>query len=61
MLRFSQTLFANKKRWVVKSNDPKTLAHIDGVFVTVEPNGGSSHPSGTPLLFTYLRIEPNHP
>jgi hypothetical protein len=52
---------ASKKRWVVKSNDPKTLAHIDGVFVTVEPPGGSSHPSGTPLLFTYLRIEPNHP
>ena len=52
---------ANKKRWVVKSNDPKTLAHIDGVFVTMEPRGGSSHPSGTPLLFTYLRIEPNHP
>jgi Putative zinc-finger len=52
---------ASKKRWVVKSNDPKTLAHIDGVFVTVEPHGGSSHPSGTPLLFTYLRIEPNHP
>jgi anti-sigma factor ChrR (cupin superfamily) len=52
---------ANRKRWVVKSEDPKTLAHIDGVFVTVEPHGGSSHPSGTPLLFTYLRIEPNHP
>ena len=52
---------ANKKRWVVKSDDPKTLSHIDGVFVTVEPHGGSSHPSGTPLLFTYLRMEPNHP
>ncbi len=52
---------ANKKRWVVKSDDPKTLAHIDGVFVTVEPQGGSSHPSGKPLLFAYLRIEPNHP
>jgi hypothetical protein len=52
---------ANKKRWVVKSENPKTLAQIDAVFVTVEPNGGSSHPSGKPLLFTYLRIEPNHP
>jgi hypothetical protein len=52
---------ANKKRWVLKSNDPKTLAQIDAVFVTVEPNGGSPHPSGKPLLFAYLRIQPNHP
>jgi anti-sigma factor RsiW len=52
---------ANTKRWVLKSNDPKTLAQIDAVFVTVEPNGGSSHPSGKSLLFAYLRIEPNHP
>jgi hypothetical protein len=52
---------ANKKRWVLKSNNPKTLEQIDAVFVTVEPNGGSSHPSGKPLLFAYLRIHPNHP
>ena len=52
---------ANKKRWVLKSDNPKTLAQIDAVFITVEPNGGSSHPSGTPLLFAYLRIHPNHP
>jgi hypothetical protein len=52
---------ANKKRWVLKSDNPKTLAEIDAVFVTVEPNGGSSHPSSKPLLFTYLRVEPNHP
>jgi hypothetical protein len=52
---------ANKKRWVLKSDNPKTLAQIDAVFVTVEPNGGSSHPSGKPLLFAYLRIQPNHP
>jgi len=52
---------ANKKRWVLKSSDPQTLAQIDAVFVTVEPNGGSQHPSGKPLLFAYLRIEPNHP
>lgn len=51
----------NKKRWVVKSHDPKTLGQIDAVFVTVEPNGGSSHPSGKPLLFAYLRVGPNHP
>jgi anti-sigma factor RsiW len=52
---------ANRKRWVLKSNNPKTLEQIDAVFVTVEPNGGSPHPSGKPLLFAYLRIHPNHP
>ena len=51
----------SKKRWVLKTNDPKTLDDIDAVFVTVEPNGGSHHPSGKPLLFAYLRISPNHP
>ena len=52
---------AAKKRWVVKSDNPKALAQIDAVFVTVEPNGGSPHPSGKPLLFAYLKIQPNHP
>lgn len=52
---------ASKKRWVLKSDNSKTLSEIDAVFVTVEPNGGSSHPSGKPLLFAYLRIQPNHP
>ncbi len=50
-----------KKRWVLKTNDPKTLDDIDAVFVTVEPNGGSRHPSGKQLLFAYLRLSPNHP
>jgi hypothetical protein len=51
----------NKKRWILKSNDPSTLSQIDAVFVTVEPNGESSKPSSKPLLFTYLRLTPNHP
>lgn len=51
----------NKQRWVLKSNDAKTLSQIDAVFVTVEPNGESAKPSGKPLLFTYLRMTPNHP
>lgn len=50
-----------KKRWVLKFEDPRTLEHIDAVFVTVEPNGGSHKPSGKPLLFASLKIEPNHP
>jgi hypothetical protein len=51
----------SKKRWVLKTNDAKTLDDIDAVFVTVEPNGGSRRPSGKPLLFAYLRLSPNHP
>jgi hypothetical protein len=51
----------SKKRWILKFDDPKALATIDAVFVTVEPNGGSHHPSGKQLLFAYLRINPNHP
>ena len=50
-----------KKRWVLKADDPRSLEDIDAVFVTVEPNGGSSHPSGKQLLFAYLRVSPNHP
>jgi anti-sigma factor RsiW len=51
----------NQKRWVLKFNDPKTIAQIDAVFITVEPRGGSTKPSGKPLLFAYLRLDPNHP
>jgi hypothetical protein len=50
-----------KKRWVLKFEDARTLEHIDAVFVTVEPKGGSQKPSGKPLLFASLKIEPNHP
>ena len=52
---------SSKKRWVLKSEDPRTLAQIDAVFVTIEPHGGSGKPSGKPLLFAYLRVNPNHP
>jgi hypothetical protein len=52
---------AAKKRWVLKFDDPRTLEQIQTVFVTVEPNGGSHKPSGKPLLFASLKIEPNHP
>ncbi len=45
---------ASRKRWILK-------CEIDGVFVTVEPNGGRHKPSGKSLLFAYLRIDPNHP
>ena len=52
---------ATKKRWILKCDDPKTLAQIDAVFVTIEPNGGSHKPSSKPLLFAYLKVNPNHP
>ena len=52
---------SSKKRWVLKLDDPKMLAQIDAVFVTVEPSGGSRKPSGKPLLFAYLKADPNHP
>ena len=52
---------ANQKRWVPKFNDAKTVFEIDAVLVTVEPEGGSAKPTGKPLLFTYLKFDPNHP
>jgi hypothetical protein len=52
---------ATRKRWILKCDDPKTLAQIDAVFVTVEPNGGTNKPSSRALLFAYLKVNPNHP
>ena len=52
---------ASKKRWVLKGDDPETLAQIDAVFVTVEPGGGSQKPSGKSLLLAYLSADSNHP
>jgi hypothetical protein len=51
----------SKKRWILKLDDSRTLAQIDAVFVTVEPNGGSQKPSGKSLLFANLNGDPNHP
>jgi hypothetical protein len=49
------------KRWVLRCNDEKTLARLNMVFVTVEPSGGSTRPTGKQLLRAYLQIQPNHP
>jgi anti-sigma-K factor RskA len=51
----------SNRRWVLRSDDPKQLAEIDAVFVTVEPHGGSKRPTGKPLLYALLRKEVNHP
>jgi len=50
-----------KSPWVLKYDDPKVLAQIDSVFVTIEPNGGSNRPQGRQLMYAYLRANPNHP
>jgi len=49
------------KRWILRCNDANTLARLNMVFVTVEPPGGSSRPTGKQLLRAYLQIPPNHP
>ena len=51
----------SNRRWVLRFDDPKQLAEIDAVFVTVEPRGGSQKPTGKPLLYALLRKEANHP
>ena len=51
-----------QKRWVFKCDDPKILADIDSVFVTLEaPSGSSLDPKGPKLMYAYLRGQPNHP
>ena len=49
------------RRWVMRFDDPKQLAEIDAVFVTVEPRGGSPKPTSKPFLYALLRNEVNHP
>ena len=51
----------SNRRWVLKIDDPKQLAEIDAVFVTIEPHGGSQKPTGKPFLYALLRREANHP
>lgn len=50
-----------QNRWVLKYDDPKVLAQIDAVFVTIEPRGGSDRPQGQQLMYAYLKANPNHP
>jgi hypothetical protein len=53
---------AANRRWVLRFDDPKVLAEIDAVFVTVEPGSRTGQkPTGRQLLFASLRMPPNHP
>jgi len=51
-----------QKRWVLTITDPKVLAEIDSVFVTLEPTGqAGERPSGKRLLTAFLNTAANHP
>jgi hypothetical protein len=50
-----------QNRWVLKFDNPKVLAEINAVFVTVEPPGGSVKPNHQKMLYAYLNATPNHP
>jgi hypothetical protein len=51
----------SNRRWVMRFDEPRQLAEIDAVFVTVEPRGGSHKPTSKPFLYALLRNEANHP
>jgi hypothetical protein len=48
-------------RWILTVNHPDVLSHIDAVFVTVEPPGGSNTPRGKKVLYANLIGPANHP
>jgi hypothetical protein len=51
-----------QRRWVFTLSDPKVLAEIDSVFVTLEPGDKSEkQPHGKRFLSAYLGSPPNHP
>lgn len=51
-----------QKRWVLNFSDPKVLAEIDSVFITLERAGfEGNRPSGKRLLTAYLASQVNHP
>jgi hypothetical protein len=51
-----------QKRWVLTITDPKVLAEIDSVFVTLDPTGRPGKlPTGKRLLSAFLGSPANHP
>jgi hypothetical protein len=51
-----------QRRWVLNFSDPKVLAEIDSVFVTLERTGSDSEqPNGKRMLTAYLDSQVNHP
>jgi len=52
----------DQRRWVLKVDDPRQLAEINSVFVTLEPHdGGSEKPRGHKILYAFLSGQANHP
>ena len=51
----------SNKRWALRVDDPAKLEEVSALFVTIEPHGGSTKPTGKPFLYAYLKKEPNHP
>jgi hypothetical protein len=52
----------DQRRWVLKVDDPRQLAAIDSVFVTLEPHDGASEkPRGHKILYAFLNGQANHP
>ena len=53
---------ASDGRWVLTFGDPRVLAQIDSVFVTVESSRKAvREPGGRKILFAFLGEKPNHP
>lgn len=51
-----------QKRWILQFNDPKVLAGIDSVYVTLEPtNTPGDLPNGRKVLSAYLGPSPKYP
>jgi hypothetical protein len=52
----------DQKRWTLRVDDPRQLAQIDSVFVTLEPHdGGGETPRGHKILYAFLSGQANHP
>jgi hypothetical protein len=50
-----------QQRWSLKVDDPRQLAEINSVFVTLEPHAGDGKPQGKRILFAFLGGKANHP
>jgi hypothetical protein len=51
-----------QKRWTLRVDDPRQLAQIDSVFVTLEPRDGEAEkPRGHKILYAFLSGQANHP
>ncbi len=53
---------ASQDRWTLRFDDPKVLAQINSVFVTVETsNKHFNEPHGKKVLYAFFGSPPNHP